>query len=280
VQYQLARALLLVGGFLLFARTARADDAPRSSATGSETWTTKPSRSFQSLFGARVGGFSASGEKNAFAGGVSVQTAGYENLSYFSTRVTSTQMLGSSNHGVEGLYTGDLGLGVIAPLGEGHGAIMRLGLRGYMMGNERVWLSMFEIPSGHVGYQYKEGAWLFEAAARGGLVVTGRHTLYGELQGFEVLQKRVLGHPSWEYGGHLALGVGPLRGEIEYMRIAVDDGIATPLEHWTASACFRNGGFGVCGDYRTWRADVPRVGGAIEPLAVSYGGMSIGFWIP
>jgi hypothetical protein len=232
------------------------------------------------MWGARIGGFSASGEKDALGGGIAVQTAGYENAGLFSVRVTSAQMLGSSNHGVEGLYTGDLGLGVIAPVGDTHGPVLRIGARGYMMGNERVWLSMFEIPSGHVGYQYKEGAYLFEIAARGGLVVTGRHTLYGELQGWEVLQKRVLGHPSWEYGGHLALGLGPLRAEVEYMRIAVDDAIAVPLESWTASACFRNGSFGVCGDYRTWKTDVPRVGGTIDPLLVSYGGMSIGFWLP
>lgn len=279
--FRIARTLVLVGGLLFMARTARADDGDTtSSATGSETWTSKPSRSYQSLWGARIGGFSASGTPNALGGGIGIHTAGYENLSLFSVRGVGTSTLGSSNHGVEGLYTGDLGLGIKAPVGEGHGPVVRLGLRGYMMGNERVWLSMFEIPSGHAGWQYLKGPWLFEVAARGGLVVTGRHTVYGELQGFEVIQRRVLGHPSWEYGGHLALGYGPLRGEVEYMRIAIDDTLASPLDQWTASACVRMTSLGVCGDYRQWRADVPRVGGTVEPLTVGYGGVSVGFWLP
>jgi hypothetical protein len=272
--------LAAVGG--LTCRDASAEDAAAEpKATGGETWTSKPTRSFQSLVGVRVSGFSAGSDAPSTLGvGASFQSSGYENYGPLSLRSTGFGSIGKSAHGLEGIHTGDIAIGGILRLGRGHGPLFRVGARGYMMGNERVWLSSFEIPSGHVGYQYAEGPWLFEIAGRTGMIVTGRHTLYGMLDGFEVLQRRALGHPSLEVGGHAAFGYGRVRAELEYMHVAVADRIGTPLDVWTASACYRPSTFGACVDYRSWKADVYRIDGRTEPLAVGYGGVSIGIWSP
>jgi hypothetical protein len=272
-------AALLVG---LASRDAAADETPpEPRATGGETWTSKPARSFQSMLGVRVSGFSAGSDApSTFGVGAAIQSAGYENWGPISVRSTSFGSIGKSAHGVEGIQTGDVAIGGIWHIGRAHGPLLRIGARGYMMGNEKVWLSSFEVPSGHVGYQYAEGPWLFEVAGRTGMIVTGRQTLYVTQGAFEVMQRRTLGHPSLELGGHAAFGYGPFRTEVEYMRVDVADRIGTPLDVWSASVCYRVSSVGACADYRSWKADVYRVSGRTESLAVGYGGITIGIWTP
>jgi hypothetical protein len=198
----------------------------------------------------------------------------------FTMRAVGQTVLGKGREGTEGIYTGDVSFGGIYHVGEGHGPFLRLGMRGYMMGNEAVWLSSFEIPTGEVGYQYLKGPWLFEAAGRAGLVLTGRHRLYGTLpSGIDYFEQRKL-ETSPEWGGHLALGYKSLRVEGEFTRILIHDGIGTPLDVWAGSACFRPGRFGACADARLWTAEVARIDGSVQVLAVAYGGLSVGIWTP
>ncbi len=287
------RTSLLIRAYVIILMTLIAVSLPRpcwaddgAARGGSDTWTSRPSRSFQYLFGARLSSFSAAGDGSQSIGaGVSTQSAGYENYGPLSIRATSHSTIGKSGYGVEGMMMSDLAIGGIYRINHTHGPLARIGLRGYMLGNERVWLSNFEAPSGHVGYQISRGVFLFEVAARTGLIVTGRQTLYGTFQNFEILQKRTLGHPSVELGGHLALGYGGLRGEVGYMHVNVADHLGTPLVVWNANVCFRTGAFGLCADYNSFKADVPRVfgatsGPAFAPLLVAYGGLSVGVWLP
>jgi hypothetical protein len=232
------------------------------------------------MLGARASSFSADASGPAYGGGASIQSSGYLTVSFLTMRAVSFGSLGSSAQGFEGMQSGDLSLGVQLPVGDGHGPFVRIGARGYAFGNEAVWLSNFEVPSGNLGYQYQDGPWLLEAAGRTGMIVTGRHTHYATVNGFDVLERRRLGQPSLEVGGHAVFGYDFFRAEVEYMRIAVGDQLGTPLHAWTVSACVRQKALGGCLDYHRWEADVPRVDGTVQPLAVGYGGISIGFWSP
>jgi hypothetical protein len=273
-----AASFAFASAFALAPLPAHAEDW----SGGAGTWTAKPSVSLQSMLGARASVFSGTGTEPAFGGGISTQQSGYVNYRpvFLTLRAVSLGALGSSAEGFEGVQSGDVSLGVLVPVGEDHGPFLRVGLRGYMLGNEAVWLSNFEVPAGYLGYQLQDGHWLLEAAGRTGMVVTGRHTHYAQYQGFDVLERRRLGQPSLEVGGHAAFGYDGFRAEVEYMRIGVADTIGTPLHAWTVSACFRQGSLGGCLDYRRWEADVPRIDGSISPLTVGYGGLSIGFWSP
>jgi hypothetical protein len=267
-------ALLALAVIVGTPRDARAEEG------ASGTWTLKPSVSLQSLLGARAGMFTSTGTRDSYGGGVSLQQSGYITLGALTMRATGFAALGSGSEGVEGIQTGDFGLGGLWHFTEHQGPFLRVGMRGYAMGNEAVWLSNFEIPSGYLGYQYLDGSWLFEAAGRTGLVVVGRHTHYATLQGFDVLERRRLGQPSAEIGGHATIGYSFVRAELEYMHVDVADTIGTPLDTWTASLCMRKGSWGGCLDYRTWKADVPRIDGTVSALAVGYGGISVGLWSP
>ncbi|MBX3196907.1 MAG: hypothetical protein KF894_02020 [Labilithrix sp.] len=256
--------------------TARADT---SSATGNETWTAKSALSPQSLIALRGTASSASSQPDSLGLGASVQSSTYVTLSFLTLRSTGAGAIGGSRHGTEGLWSSDLALGALLPLGVGHGPFARVGVRAYMFGNDNTWLSSFEAPAGSVGYQVMRGRWLFEVAGRTGLIIDGRHTRYGDMQGFEVLQRRRLG-ASAEWGGHVALGYGFAQLEGEYMRVAISDGIDTPLHVASLSACLRPSSVGVCADYRSWKTDVRYADGGVRPHDVSYAGLSIGFWIP
>jgi hypothetical protein len=221
--------------FLLAPSVACAADG----VLGDESWRGHQVISTRMMFGVR-GSWSSMGSAGGNDGtpgiGVGFHTAGYLSGGYLTLRVVSDQSIGTGAEGVEGSYHGDLSIGVRAPIGEGHGPFARLGLfRAYLFGNERVWLSNFEVPSGFVGYQVNMGPWLFEIAGRTGMIVTGRHTMYGG-DDLDYLNKRKLGQPSAEIGGHMAFGYKVFQGEIEYMRINVADAIGTPLDTSTRTA--------------------------------------------
>jgi hypothetical protein len=251
----------------------------RDTLVGVEPWKARQSVSLQTLVGARMSWTSTSVTEGSYGGGISFNTAGYINAALLTMRGFGITSFGKGADGVEGYYAGDFALGVILPVGEGHGPFLRLGMRGYLFGNERVWLSNFEAPTGQLGYQYLDGPWLFEIAGRAGLVGAGRHSLW---TGDELtdLNRRKLGMPSAAVGGHLALGYGFLRGEAEYTRTNVADAIGTPMHVWRLSLCVRKDWWGGCIDHQSWLADARMRDGTTPELAVGYGGLSIGIWTP
>jgi hypothetical protein len=216
---------------------------------------------------------------DSLGGGIGFNTVGYLTFGSVTMRGVGLTALGKGADGMEGYYSGDLSFGALLPVGPGHGPFLRIGMRGYMFGNERVWLSSFEAPTGEAGYQYLDGPWLFEAAGRIGLVGVGRHSVWTG-DDLADLNRRKLGQPSFAWGGHLALGYRAIRGELEYTRTNVADAIGTPLHVWRASVCVRHEWIGGCFDHQVWRGDARMRDGTTPELSVAYGGLSIGIWSP
>lgn len=268
-----------LGLFVLFCPVA-AHASDNSSWLGRESWKARPSLSLQTLFGPRVSWTSMSTHgSDSLGGGVTFNSAGYITIGAFTLRGVGITSFGSGSEGVEGHWAGDFSFGVKAPIAPEHGPFLRVGMRGYLLGNERVWLSNFEAPTGTAGYQYIDGPWLFEAAGRVGMVAVGRHSLWTG-DDLTDLNRRRLGQPSAAWGGHLAFGYGVFRGEVEHTHIAVADAIGTPLDVWRVSACLRFSSVGGCLDHQSWVGDARLRDGTTPQLAVSYGGISIGLWTP
>jgi len=82
--------------------------------------------------------------------------------------------LGSGSGGVEGLFGGALLVGARVRVSPNHGPFARLGLSGEYQGSSRYLYSRFDLPLVELGYQFVEGATLFEIGGRLSPVLTGR----------------------------------------------------------------------------------------------------------
>ncbi|MBK8994697.1 MAG: hypothetical protein IPM35_02955 [Myxococcales bacterium] len=163
-----------------------------------------------------------------------------------SARAGHFAFIGGGRGGMEGGLGLDVGFGLYHAVGDGHGPFSRLGGRGFLLGNPVFFASLVELPQLQLGYQLLRRDLHLELGARGGPVLAGRVNPDDE--------RRRLGG-SFEWGGHLAVGAGPLNLGIELSH--VEPGENDPqggVDILSALLCGGAGYLGACFDARLFRA--------------------------
>lgn len=184
----------------------------------------------------------------------------------FSMRALDFGFIGGGSGGFEGGLGGDFAFGARAPFGPHQGPFVRLGFRGYLFGNDDLYNSLLELPTGQVGYQLLVGRrLLFELAASGAPVLVGRYDVDGALP-------RKLGK-SFEWGGHLAVRVAGVHLEVGYSRFEPERGSAyDALDMLNGQLCAAAWPIALCADGRYYRGKVWTLlaGGSALDLSESY----------
>jgi hypothetical protein len=178
--------------------------------------------------------------------------------------------IGGGEAGFEGALGGAFEFGWRAPVARDHGPFGRAGVAGEMMGNDRFYFSMIELPRVSVGYQYVSRGTLLEIGGRASPVITGRYNPGDDGT------RRLPG--TFAYGGFAALHWQYVRGEATLLRIdSNDSNWQGPVDVARGALCgvFRPVGF--CGDVMVMRGDA-NFGGALGTLftTTTYAGLTFG----
>ena len=192
------------------------------------------------------------------------------NLPYLSWRGGGFWGLGGGSGDFEASLGGALALGGRLPVGKSHGPVLRAGLEGYLLGNDLLYASMFELPQLQLGYQRARGRELFELGAKGGAVLTGRYN-DPEREG-----RRVLG-AAFEWGAYGSFHVTPARIDVSFTRVeARQTAPGGPVDVIDGAACGIVSFVAVCLDARYQRGDVRLPGGGSDEVQTMYAGLTIG----
>jgi hypothetical protein len=171
----------------------------------------------------------------------SVRHFDYDARGLFSGRSVGAAFIGGGSAGFEGGLGGTLGAGLRAPFGRRHGLVARLGLEGYLLGNDRFYTSMLELPQGQLGYQVLTSSLLIELSGTLGPVLTGRYRASG------APTDRLGG--MLETGARLGLGFRHAHLELAYSRYErAGQGPARGLDRLAGSVCGNASAVGVCAD--------------------------------
>jgi hypothetical protein len=166
----------------------------------------------------------------------------------FAYRASILAMLGGGGGGFEGGLGGGLQWGVRAPVEKDQGPVVRIGFDGLILGNQKLLMSYFEIPTVMVGYQYLRGPTVLEIGGRGGAVVEGRFNTGDDA-------RRRLG--GLDYGAYVAAHFTDARVDVWWMRVlAKRSDPKTPVDVIRGAACGYVGMFGACADAWFMRGDV------------------------
>lgn len=197
------------------------------------------------------------------------QSSRYAAYRTFSFRDRSFAFIGGGALGFEGGIGGDLATGVRAPFGRYHGPVLRLGLRGHLLGNDKLYTSMLEIPQVQIGYQFLRNDEAFEIAGRAGAVLIGRFNTGDDAE-------RKLGK-SMEVGGHMGLHFDPVHLEIEHAHVLLQRDLGD-VDLASAQLCSDAWVLQLCVDARVGRGDavVPGIGALPGPVTSYYGGFGVG----
>ncbi|MCK6534894.1 MAG: hypothetical protein L6Q84_18125 [Polyangiaceae bacterium] len=149
--------------------------------------------------------------------------------------------IGGGRGGVEGGLGVDLGFGLFHAMGNRHGPFSRLGGRAFVLGSSVFYASLVELPQFELGYQLLSRDLYLELAPRVGSVLTGRMNPGDD--------RRRLG-PTFEWGGRLALGAGPLDLDVELTRVTPRDADYGSVDLVSALLCGGARRLGACFEAR------------------------------
>ncbi|HEX6275712.1 MAG TPA: hypothetical protein VFZ53_21875 [Polyangiaceae bacterium] len=189
----------------------------------------------------------------------------YDTRTVFSGRSYGFGFIGGGSAGFEAGLGGELAFGLRIPFAKAHGPVVRIAVEGFIMGNDRFYASMLELPKGEFGYQLLNDNVLVEAAVTAGPVLTGRFDVEGA-------KGRALGG-LFEVGGHVALGLPTAHLEFSVNRLDSGDFRLGAFNALTSSLCGLPSVFAVCADARYL------AGGANDPepdARVAYLGVRAG----
>jgi len=188
----------------------------------------------------------------------------------FNVREASFAFIGGGSLGFEGGLGADIAAGVRVPVARSHGPFFRLGMRGHLLGNDKLYTSLLEIPQLQLGYQSLRSGEVFELAGRVGPVLAGRFNTGDNAE-------RKLGK-AFEMGGHLAVHAAPVHFELEHTHVLMD-GPLGDVDLMSTRVCGDAWILQLCVDTRVGRGDaaVPEVGALPNnPVTSYFGGLSIG----
>lgn len=225
------------------------------------------------VFGLRSGitHSNVSGTDDAIGLTLSVQGEVYRQRGLWSTRNRYQLAIGGGAAGFEGTLLGGWAGGVRLPLSVSgrHGPVLRLGMYGYLLGNEAFYGSLLELPQIQVGYQYQFERTLIEFGVTSGAVLVGRSRIGNT-------GRRVLGS-GFEYGAYAAVQLRWLRLGVSASRLPTNDAWDQPFDVLEGTLCGRVRVFAICSDARLAASKAPTAtgGGLIEARSV-YAGITLG----
>jgi hypothetical protein len=231
------------------------------------------------MFGVRTSTTHVKGsDADAGGAGIGLQLAAhnesYGTVGSFTRRGTTVFFLGGGSRGFEGGFGGDFALGWRARVAAHHGPLLRIGMRGWLLGNNELYSSLLEIPQLQLGYQRFKGGDVLEIAGRVGPVLAGRYNTGDDA-------RRKLGD-AFEVGGHAAVHVDPIHLELGYMRVLTGSGPGGAVDMISGVMCGASLALRLCLDGRYYRGNeaFPQGSGIADSL---YAGFSIGMgseWYP
>jgi len=189
-------------------------------------------------------------------------------------RGTTFFIIGGGARGFEGGLGGDFAVGWRAPVASHHGPLLRLGMRGWLLGNNELYSSLLELPQLQLGYGWIKGGDVLELAGRAGPVLTGRYNTGEQAH-------RKLGD-AFEIGGHGAVHVDPVHLELGYMRVLTDHGPGGAVDMVSGNLCGAALALRLCLDTRYFRGNESFASGSGVAESV-YAGLSLGMgseWFP
>jgi hypothetical protein len=211
--------------------------------------------------------------------GLSVAGLGASNVagSIFNARARGRWLIGGGSGGFEGEFGGTLAVGLGFLLDGKQGPFVRIGVQGYILGNDSFFHSNIQFPQGSVGWHLgsRDGL-LLEAGFTAGPMLDGRFNVGDE-------GRRRLGS-SGAFGAYADAFVGPLTGSAEWIRTKAVSDPGTPVDALDGHVCLSTGrakldkGLSLCFDGRYTRGDV-LFGSPIQTNTATstYLGLSIGF---
>lgn len=187
----------------------------------------------------------------------------------FSVREASFAFLGGGSLGLEGGIGMDVAAGVRLLTDRNQGAVLRLGMRGYLLGNDKLYESLLEIPQLQLGYQFLRPKEVLEISGRIGPVLAGRFNTGDEAE-------RKLGR-SVEVGGHAAVHFDPIHLEIQHSHVLLD-GPLGDVDLFSSRFCGDAWPLQLCVDARVGNGQaIHRGGGELDRPVMSYfAGMTLG----
>lgn len=194
------------------------------------------------------------------------QDHSYTHKKWWSMRSAGAGWIGGGEAGFEGGISADGAGGLRLKLSENSATFLRLGLRGWIWGNNELYSSFLEIPQAQLGAHWTAGSTVLEIAGRSGAVLVGRYNTGDEAH-------RKLGG-NLEVGGHVAAHWQPLHAELGYTRVLDDDGAVDMV---TGSICGEAWYLALCTDGRYLRGKQFWADGLLHDAADSvYAGLSLG----
>ena len=197
------------------------------------------------------------------------QEQSYAAMGIFDHRSASFAHIGGGRAGFEGGLGIDFAGGLRTAPTDGSAGFLRLGARGWLMGNNYLYSSLLEVPQIQLGWQWLQRGKVVELAGRTGPVLVGRYNT-----GDDAFRR--LGD-AFEVGGHAAMHFEPAHLEAAYTRVyATSPGGAVDMVQ--GSVCGQAFVLAICVDGRYFRGD-QRLGGSpgsFGPAEAFYGGLTIG----
>lgn len=177
---------------------------------------------------AEAGGDAASG----WSLGFEYSALAYMNMGRLTARYRHLYRIGGGQAGFDGGADVDVQLGRLWSVAEHQALVARVGARGYIYGNQRLFASLLELPAAEAGYQWLSDSWHVELLGRGGLVLVGKH--------------RALDAPRDDFGGTLMYGAGAALGWRALNAEVGWSAIGTDGHRLELTGCAIAGKLGVC----------------------------------
>jgi hypothetical protein len=224
------------------------------------------------MVGLRVSSTRVQGsDRDRSGAGLGLQLAGHNQSYYarggFSWRSATFFLIGGGSRGFEGAIGGDVAWGYRPPVSRTHGPFVRAGLRGWLLGNQDLYSSYFELPQIQLGYGWLNKGNAVEIGGRGGAVLIGRYNTGAD-------GTRKLGD-AFELGGYAAAHLEPVHLEVGLTHVMPDSRPGGDVDMIDGRVCGEAGFLWLCVDGRYYRGQnlFPAGQGVVDAM---YAGFSIG----
>jgi hypothetical protein len=171
---------------------------------------------------------------SSWSAGFEYSALAYMNMGHLTARYRHLYRIGGGQAGFDAGADVDVQIGGLWALTDRQALVARVGARGYIYGNDRLFASLLELPAAEAGYQLLSESWHVELLGRGGLALLGKHRALDT--GTEDLGGTMV------YGAGVALGWRALNAEVGWSAIGAD---SRRLE---VSGCAIAGKLGLCAE--------------------------------
>jgi hypothetical protein len=270
-------------GFDPGAVQAAVSAAPESGSSGAETPETDCAKRWgcwellHTVKGTVLGtrgsvSYVAKAGKDSLAGGfvATYRTEHYATHENLAVHFVGSGSFGGGSAGNEGGLALGLDFGYRANVSERSGPFLRAGMNGMLLGNQSLYLAMFEPLQARVGYQFLDPGLLVEAGLTQGLIPIGTYRPGDN-------GRRSLARAT-ELGGYAALHIATVRIDVAFMHLFTDDGsLGDDLDLVRGALCDYKLKLTICVDTLIMRGRAVFPHSAERMTTSLYSGMTLGF---